>query len=195
MGPMGLIGPMGLRVLGPEAQESTMRIPPKAKHRIVRAGSVALACAVAAWAAIHFWPSEEARILRRLDRMARWVEKDGTENYLTLALRAKNFGEGFSDPCRFDVSRAGLAGNVSRDRITALLMQFHSDVSSVSIRFLRRKVEFYDNESAGLLFAAEMRGKLTDGQPFGERHVFECRLKKEKQWILYEVTMVDTPEK
>jgi hypothetical protein len=172
-----------------------MRIPPKAKYRIVRAGSVALACAVAAWAAIHFWPSEEARILRRLDRLAQCVEKDGTENYLTLALKARNLGEGFSDPCRFDVSRAGLEGNVSRDRITALLMQFHSDVSSVSIRFLQRKVEFYDNESAGLLFAAEMRGKLTDGEPFAERHAFVCRLKKEKQWILYEVTMVDTPEK
>ena len=172
-----------------------MRIPPKAKYRIVRAGSVALACAVAAWAAIHFWPSEEARILRRLDRMAKCVEKDGTENYLTLALRAKNFGEGFSDPCRFDVSRAGLAGNVSRDRITALLMEFHSDVSSVSIRFLHRRVEFYDNESAGLLFAAEMRGKLADGEPFGERHVLECRLKKEKQWVIHEVNMVDTPEK
>jgi len=170
-----------------------MRVFSKAKHRIVRAGSVALACAVAAWAAIHFWPSEEARILRRLDRLAKCVEKDGTENYLTLALRAKNFGEGFSDPCRFDVSWAGLEGSVSRDRLTALLMQFHSDVSSVSIRFLQRKVEFYDNESAGLLFAAEMRGKLADGEPFAERHAFFCRLKKDKQWIIYEAKRVEDP--
>lgn len=152
-----------------------------------------MACAVAAWAAVHFWPSEEARILRRLDRLAKCVEKDGTENYLTLALRAKNFGEGFSDPCRFDVSRAGLEGNVSRDRLTALLMQFHSDVSSVSIRFLQRKVEFYDDESAGVLFAAEMRGKLTDGQPFAERHAFLCRLKKDKQWTVYEAKRVEVP--
>jgi hypothetical protein len=164
-------------------------------RRIMRPSGIVLLCAAAVWLVVHFWPNEERRVLKRLDRLAKNIEKDGTENYLSLALKAKNVAECFTDPCRFDVSRMGLTGNVDRDKINALVMGFHSDVSKVSIRILHRQVEFQGPDSAGLLVGAEMRGNLTDGEAFGERHVFECRLKKtDGQWTFVEVRMVDAPE-
>ena len=149
-------------------------------------------CAVGAYGVFRFFPDREKEVRKRFELLEKGVSMVAGANVLLAGKRAQDVGNLFSDECVFQTDYSYLTGVFNSRRITQLVIQFHSEVSSVALDLEIKKVKFPRPDAAEVLSVGKMRGILTEGEPFAENHVVIFKLEKtEGKWLITEVRVFD----
>jgi len=123
-------------------------------------------------------PSEEKRIRKRCQSLAKWGTKGKDSGVIALANQVQKLESLFADPCRLDVPAFRRSRDYSPDEITAMLLRFWNEVSHASADFQIHGIEFPDESRAEALTAFSLRGHVIGGEAFAEHHAIIVRLEK-----------------
>ncbi len=150
-----------------------------------------LAVAVAIWLAGQLG-GEKRRIVKRLERLEDLVEKDGAENDLSAANKARNVGLLFAR--EFEIDLRGRARGVvtERPRVAQVMLGYRSAPSRIELDFRDVEVEIDDAGSVAEMTALASASATTDGDLQHRRFRLAFRwVKEDGEWVIRRAELVE----
>ena len=164
----------------------------KTKHAII-AGVILVAGVIAFFV---FFPSEEAKIKRQFNRIAKKVEKTPEESVVVAATKANRIGEAFTESCTVHAPDYSFSKEISSDELSTYILSMRSQYSEISVELYDFIIDFPEKGKARVTLTASMEGKLTTGESTAETHELKCGLRKiEDIWRIEEVEVVQVLKK
>ena len=156
----------------------------------------ALIIAVGAVALPRLFPSEEKKIKKQFALLSESVSKDSDESPLGMAQKLLKIGPLFSEKCEIKTHLESLSGSYTPEEISGYASRGRALFSNLRLRFSDLKIEFPETETAKVVLAARLNGRLANGEAVDESHELESTLKKTgKKWLFTSIVMVEVLKK
>ena len=153
-----------------------------------------LALAVGIWLFSHMG-GEKRRIEKRLDRLVELVEKDGPENDLVAANKARNVGLLFARDFQIDLQGRARGVVTERQRIAQVMLRYRSAPSRLVLAFRDVESELDDAERAADMTAVAIASATTDGDLQRRRfRLFFHWVKEDREWVIRRAELVEELE-
>jgi len=144
------------------------------------------------FAALRFFESEEKKVKKQFDLLAKWVSKEANEKILTTASKIDKIHTLFAEGCEFKVPIASLSGHYTPDEISSYAARGRSQFSKLSLKFHDLDIDLTEKGVAKVNLTARLTGESTIGEHVDEIRELGCILKKiEKKWIFSEFEVVE----
>jgi len=164
----------------------------KAKH-IVIAGVFLVGGMIAFFV---FFQSEEAKVKRQFERVARKIEKTPEESVIVAATKANRISEAFTKTCTIHAPSYSFSRDIPSDELSTLILNMRSQYSEISVKLYDFVIDFPEKDNAIVRLTASMEGILTTGEPTADLHELKCKLRKiEDVWRMREVEVVQVLKK
>ncbi len=150
-----------------------------------------LAVAVAVWLFGRLG-GEERRVVQRLERLEELVEKDGTENDLVAANKARNVGLLFAREFAIDLKGRARAVVTERQRIAQVMLRFRSAPSRIELTFREVEVEVAEGGRSAEMTAVASASATTGGELQHRRFRLAFSwLKEDDEWVIRRAELVE----
>ncbi len=106
---------------------------------------------------------EERRIVKRLERLGELIEKDGAENDLVAANKARNVGLLFAGDFAIDLQGRARGTVTDRSMVARVMMRYRSDPSRITLSFRDVEVEVGEAASSAEMTAMATASATTGG--------------------------------
>jgi hypothetical protein len=157
---------------------------------------IALAVLAATGTAMTLMETETRRVKKSFHRLSEWVSKEGEENPLSMARKARDLGSLFAEKCEFKTPVDPLSGTLSPEEISGLAMRGRALFSFFEVRFYDLKIEIRERDTAHVDLTAMAKGRMTNGETIQETHEIACILKKiDKRWLFSRFEVVEVLKK
>ena len=164
----------------------------KTKHIII--AGVFLAGGIIAF--FVFFQSEEAKVKKQFERVAKQIEKSSEESIVVSATKANRIGEAFTEICTVHAPAYSFSRDIPSDEVSTLILSMRSQYSEISVKLYDFVIDFPEKGIAQAGLTASMEGKLTTGESTADLHELNCRLRKiEDIWRIEEVEIVQVLKK
>ncbi|RPI99617.1 MAG: hypothetical protein EHM36_15760 [Deltaproteobacteria bacterium] len=155
-----------------------------------------LILAIGGVAAFYLFPSEEKKIKKQFALLSESVSKDSDESPLGMAQKLLKMGTLFSEKCEIKTHLESLSGVYSPQEISGYASRGRALFSNLRLRFFDLKIEFPEIETAKVVLAARLNGRLANGESVDESHELESTLRKiGKKWLFTSIVMVEVLKK
>ena len=140
------------------------------------------------------WASEERRLLRRLGELQELIEKDGGENDLVAANKARQLGELFTEDFTIHLTPIGET-LTDRQRLMQVALQYRRQHSRVGLGFSDRELTLGVQKRRGELLTVASLTATRDGSP--SRGRYRLRFEWQKQdgvWRIHTLEVLEQLE-
>jgi hypothetical protein len=157
---------------------------------------LALLLGAAAAAAVILSQSETKKVKKSFNRLADWASKDGEENLVTLARKARDIGTLFAGECEFKTHVVPFSGVLTPEDVSGYAMRGRALFSSLNVKFYDETITFQEEDLARAGVTLRVKGLLTSGEPIQETHEIDCVLRKiEARWLFSRFEIVEVLQK
>ena len=112
---------------------------------------------------------EERRIAKRLERLEELVEKDGAENDLVAANKARNVGLLFARDFEIDLKGRARGTVTERQRIAQVMLRYRSAPSRIELDFSDVDIELGEGARSAEMSAVAAASATTGGDTRSRR--------------------------
>ena len=153
-----------------------------------------LALAVAVWL-FGRMGGEKRRIEKRLERLAELVEKDGVENDLAAANRARSVGLLFAREFSIDLKGRARGTLTERPRVAQVMMRYRSAPSRIRLDFRDVEITLGPAERAADMTAVATASATTGGDLSRRRFRLAFRwVKEDSEWVIERAELLEEME-
>lgn len=150
-----------------------------------------LALAVAVWLASQMG-GEKRRIEKRLERLAELVEKDGDENDLVAANKARNVGLLFAREFSIDLAGRARGAVTERQRIAQVMLRYRSAPSRISLDFSDVEIALGAAERSADMTAVATASATTGGDLSRRRFRLAFHwVREDSEWVIERAELVE----
>jgi hypothetical protein len=145
-----------------------------------------------------FWyfQSDEARIKKQFNTIAKLASRSGDEHELTAAVTAKKIGDMFADTCGIEIPSYRISRVYAKKDLPGHVMGARSRYSDIAMKFHDINIEFPEDGIALVTFTAYVEAVWISGEAVREVHEIACRLEKiEKDWFFNQIEVVTVLER
>jgi len=145
-----------------------------------------------------FWiyQSDEARIKKRFTSISELAAKDGEENELMAALKARKIADVFAKSCRIDIPSESISQTFSKDEIPPHVMAGRARYSRLAVKFYDIQIKFPDDNTADVDLTASVAALTSSNEPVNDIYEVRCALNKiENDWFFTKIEEVEVLEK
>jgi hypothetical protein len=147
-------------------------------------------------AVTYLFPSEEKRVRRQFDHLAKWVSKGPGESPITMAQKLQNLGTLFDQSCQLTMPVEFMSGTLTPQEITSYTAQGRAAFVDLTLKFYDVSIRFPEKGAASVTLTASLKGKTAVGDLVNETREVQCVLKKvDKKWLFSEVEVVEVLKK
>jgi hypothetical protein len=155
-----------------------------------------LIAGIGIYAAVHFFQSEEKKVMKQFNLLSEYVSKDPDEKMIAMATRMQKLGGLFDEQCELMLAVESLSGNYAREEISSAVARGRSRFSRLSLRFFDPEIVFPEKGVAKVNLTARLRGQSAVGENMNETRELECALKKiDKKWLFRRMEVVEVLKK
>ncbi len=135
---------------------------------------------------------EQQRILEQLERLEELVEKDGTENDLVAANKARNVGLLFAGDFEVDLRGRGRGVITERRLIAQVMMRYRSAPSRIELTFSNVDIVVDDAASGAEMTALATAAATTGGDLRHRRFRLAFRwVKEDGEWLIRRAELIE----
>ena len=148
-----------------------------------------LAIAGGVWLAAQLG-GEKRRIERRLERLEELIEKDGNENDLIAANKARNVGLLFGRDFEIDLKGRGVV--TERPRIAQVMLRYRSAPSRIELTFRDLEIEVAASGASAEMTAVAAASATTSGERSQRRFRLAFSwLKEDGEWVIRRAELIE----
>ncbi len=153
-----------------------------------------LAVAVVIWLAGQLG-GEKRRIVKRLDRLEELIEKDGAENDLTAANKARNVGLLFARDFQIDLAGRARGVVTERQRIAQVMLRYRSAPSRIEVSFRDVDIELGPGDRNAEMSAVAGVSATTGGDDSARRFRLAFSwIQEDGEWVIRRAQLVEELE-
>ncbi len=153
-----------------------------------------LALAVGIWLAGRLG-GEKRRIVERLERLEELIEKDGAENDLVAANKARNVGLLFAREFEIDLQGRARGVVTERQRIAQVMLRYRSAPSRIELTFRDVDVEIAEGGASAEMTAVAAASATTGGELRVRRFRLAFSwLKEDGEWVIRRAELIEELE-
>ncbi len=150
-----------------------------------------LAVAVAVWLYGQLG-GEKRRIAKRLERLEELVEKDGPENDLVAANKARNVGLLFAREFEIDLQGRARGVVTERRRIAQVMLRYRSAPSLIELDFRGVEIVLGEGGSSAEMTAVASAAATTGGDTRHRRFRLAFRWTREDgEWVIRRAELIE----
>lgn len=155
-----------------------------------------LVVGIGIFAGLRLFESEEKKVKKQIDLLAKWVSKEANEKILTTASKIDKIHTLFAEDCEFKVPIASLSGRYTPEEISSYAARGRSQFSKLSLKFHDLDIDLTEKGVAKVNLTARLTGESAIGEHVDEIRELGCILKKiEKKWIFTNFEVVEVLKK
>ena len=139
---------------------------------------LALLAGAALFLAHRYWPNEERRVRRQVDRLAACFSKASGESAAMMALNLHGFEQLLGDDVEVDVLNFAGNGSYSAREISSTVARVRAGCRSISLVCRDVSVRFETPETAAATFTARLAVVDADGRLNEDMREITCTLTK-----------------
>ena len=153
-----------------------------------------LAVAVLVWL-VGQLGGEERRITERLERLEELIEKNGAENDLVAANKARNVGLLFARDFQIDLQGRARGAVTQRQRIAQVMLRYRSAPSRIELSFREVEIDLGEGGLSAEMTAVAAVSAITGGD-LGRRRfrLAFSWLKEDDDWVIRRAELVEELE-
>ncbi len=138
---------------------------------------------------------EKRRITQRLERLQELVEKDGAENDLVAANKARNVGLLFARDFEIDLQGRARGVVTERSTIAQVMLRYRSAPSRIELSFRDVEVEVGEGGASAEMTAVASASATTGGDLRHRRFRLAFRwLKEDGEWVIRRAELIEELE-
>lgn len=143
----------------------------------------------------YIFVSEERKIRKQFDIIAKSIAREPGENPLSIAGKLRIIEKLFLDPCKIEAPAYAISKIYSRQEITQLGLTVLTYYSKLSVSFYDMKIMISDDQ-ANIVTTLKITGRLANGEEANDVQELECNMTKfDKDWLFREFKLVDVLKK
>ncbi len=134
---------------------------------------------------------EERRVKKRLERLEDLVEKDGAENDLVAANKARNVGLLFARDFEIDLQGRARGVVTERSAIAQVMLRYRSAPSRIELSFRDVEIEVAEGGASAQMTAVASAAATTGGDTRHRRFRLAFRwLKEDGEWVIRRAELI-----
>ncbi len=138
---------------------------------------------------------EKKRVIKRLERLEELIEKDGAENDLVAANKARNVGLLFARDFEIDLQGRARGVVTERQRIAQVMLQYRSGPSRIELDFRGIEVEIQGDGLSAEMTATASAAATTNGDTRHRRFRLAFRwIQEDREWVIRRAELVEELE-
>ncbi len=138
---------------------------------------------------------EKRRVSKRLERLEDLVEKDGAENDLVAANKARNVGLLFARDFEIDLQGRAQGVVTERQRIAQVMLRYRSAPSRIELDFRDVEIEIGEGGGSAEMTAVASASATTGGDTSRRRFRLAFRwVKEDREWVIRRAELVEELE-
>lgn len=144
----------------------------------------------------NYFMSDEKKVIKRLERLAELVSKEGQEPAVMMAQRIRGVGDLFAETSMFSSDARNMSRTFRPDEITSHTASARAAFLNLSLKFYDMNVRFTEDGVARVSLTAIASGLTKSEELFDETHELDVELVKvEKGWFISRITAVEVLKK